>query len=186
MTTAHFHPPRLDSKPQRTLLVNSGELTNVGNFRATYDMLRPTAAKSNGLDIGAREVQTSEIDAASLPDLGGKSTHSRVSGSSLVRPARTGLFQTGELQTLTQAVVDRSSWAVSAEGQVWTVPYGGVLRPHRTVNVSGAGDLFSGTYYVVKVLHTLDQTNYTQTFELRRNALTLTGSEAFSDTGGTA
>jgi phage protein D len=93
------------------------------------------------------------------------------------------MAQTGELQALAQAVVDRSAWAISAQGELNTLAYGGVLRAKRPVEVRGAGRQFSGTYYVEKVLHSFSGDGYTQRFELRRNAIGLTGAEKFTDDG---
>jgi phage protein D len=93
--------------------------------------------------------------------------------------SQTGLAQTGELQALAQAVVDRSAWAITAEGELNTVAYGSVLRAKRPVEVRGAGRQFSGTYYVERVFHTLRGDAYTQRFTLSRNALGLTGQERF-------
>jgi hypothetical protein len=86
------------------------------------------------------------------------------------------------LQTYAQGVVDRSTWAISAEGELNTVAYGGLLRAKRTVLVRGAGSLYSGTYFVERVLHTFTGSGYTQRFTLKRNALGLTGAEDFSAT----
>lgn len=85
------------------------------------------------------------------------------------------------MQTYAQAVVDRSAWAITADGELNTVAYGGLLRAKRPVNVRGAGRQFSGTYYVEKVLHTISGEGYTQRFTLRRNALGLVGRERFTE-----
>jgi phage protein D len=79
-----------------------------------------------------------------------------------------------------QAEVDRSSWAITAEGEVNTVAYGDVLRAKRPVLVRGAGPQFSGTYYVQSVTHTINGDGYKQRFSLKRNALGLTGTEPFA------
>ena len=42
----------------------------------------------------------------------------RVLPPPITRPADTGLFRTGELQSAAQAVADRSSWALVAEGEI--------------------------------------------------------------------
>ena len=95
--------------------------------------------------------------------------------------SNTGLADAGELQTYAQAVVDRSAWAIRAEGELSTVTYGDVLRAKRPVNLRGAGRRFSGTWYVEKVLHRLSDEGYTQTFTLRRNATGVTGRERFTE-----
>jgi phage protein D len=92
----------------------------------------------------------------------------------------TGLSSTGELKTVAQAEVDRASWAITADGEVNTVAYGDILRAKRPVLVRGAGPQFSGTYYVQSVTHTINGDGYSQKFSLKRNALGLTGTEAYA------
>lgn len=178
LAEGHFHPPRLDQQPQGVLSVNFGAATNVNSFNARYDMLRPATARVTGLDIATRADQPAQVSKPALASLGQETVlngdHPRQ-----VLLSRSGLFQTGELQTYAQAVVDRSAWAISAEGELNTAAYGGILRAKRPVNVRGAGKQFSGSYYVEKVLHTFTGDSYTQRFTLRRNALGLTGQERF-------
>lgn len=174
----HFHPPRLEQTPQGVLSVNMGEATNVNSFNARYDMLRPTTAQVTGLDIESQEDQPAKVESLALAGLGQEPV---LNGD---RPRRillsqTGLGKTGELQTYAQAAVDRSAWAITADGELNTVAYGGILRAKRPLNVRGAGRQFSGTYYVEKVLHTFTGDGYTQRFTLRRNALGLTELESF-------
>ena len=66
-----------------------------------------------------------------------------------------GMAQAGEVQRYAQAVVDRSSWSIVAEGELNTVAYGGVLKAKQPVMVRGVGQQFSGRYYVERVLHTI-------------------------------
>lgn len=174
----HFHPPRLGQSPQGVLSVNMGPATNVNSFNARYDMLRPTTAQVTGLDIESQDDQPARVESLALTGLGKKPA---LNGDRPRRVllSRTGLAQTGELQTYAQAVVDRSAWAITTDGELNTVAYGGILRAKRPVNVRGAGRQFSGTYYVEKVTHTFSGEGYTQRFTLRRNALALTGKERF-------
>ena len=91
-----------------------------------------------------------------------------------------GMAQSGEVQRYAQAVVDRSSWSIVAEGELNTVAYGGVLKAKQPVMVRGVGPQFSGRYYVERVLHTIEgDGTYGQRFTLRRNAIGLTGRENF-------
>ena len=64
--------------------------------------------------------------------------------------------------------------------------YEGILRVKRIVNVRGTGNLYSGSYYVNRVLHHFTSEGYTQRFELQRNAVGLAGTEMFTDTGALA
>jgi hypothetical protein len=92
----------------------------------------------------------------------------------------TGLSQAGELQSLAQSVVDASAWAISAEGELDAGIYGGVLRAKKPVAVRGAGQQFSGTYYVERVLSAFTPEGMTQHFTLRRNALGVTSQDNFT------
>jgi phage protein D len=178
-TEGHFHPPRLDVPAQGVLSVNLGEASNVNSFNVSNDMLRPAQVSAPGLDIGDQSEQEGTAERASLETLGREST------LAADRPRRvlltgSGLAQDGELQPWAQAVADRSSWAIRAEGELNTVAYGGILRAKRPVEVRGAGICFSGRYYVERVHHTFTRDSYTQRFTLRRNALALTGQERFT------
>jgi phage protein D len=179
ITEGHFHPPRLQDVSQTTLTVNMAEATNVNRFTVRYDMMEPTTAQIADVDVADQSDQQAQIESVSLVDLGSRSL---LGGD---RPRRTllgrdGLSQTGELQTWAQAVVDRAAWAITAEGELNTVAYSGILRARRPVNVRGVGRQLSGTYYVEKVLHAIDRDGYTQHFTLRRNAQGLTGNEDFA------
>jgi phage protein D len=90
----------------------------------------------------------------------------------------------GEMQTIAQAVRDEASWFITARGEVNSDAYQAVLRPHRLVLVKGAGKSYSGKYYVTRVVHELKgDGSYTQTFEARRNARDVDGSEQFGGSG---
>lgn len=180
VTEGHFHPQRLDKTPQGTLSVNLGEATNVNSFNPRYDMLSATTVKTSGIDAATHSDQQAQVDAQAAKKLG-KDTPLEAAFQRIVLPSGMGLFQTGELQTYAQALTDRSSLAITADGDLHTAAYGGILRAKRLVKVRGAGPQFSGTYYVEKVLHTLSGDSYTQHFTLRRNALGLTGKEDFTE-----
>jgi phage protein D len=165
----HFHKPKLQQPPQGVLSVNMGEATNVNSFHARYDMLKPTTVLAANVDVHSKEQQSGDSDSLGDKALGSASTV-YTDDSRQVLLSGTGLAQTGELQTAAQAEVDRSSWAITAEGDVNTVAYGDVVRAKRPIMVRGAGLQFSGTYYVESVLHTFSGNGYTQHFTLRRNA----------------
>lgn len=178
--TGHFHPPSTQQQPLGTLSVNLGEATNVDAFQLRYDMLRPVHAKVTGLEIESASEQAIQSDAASLPLLGKDAT---VPGDKprTVLLSQSGLGYGGDWQTLAQAVVDRSSWAVTAEGELNTATFGAILRAKKTVEVRGIGRTFSGAYYIQRVLHTFSSEGHKQRFSLRRNATGLAGNESFAE-----
>jgi phage protein D len=178
----HFHAPRLQQNPQGVLSVNMGSATNVNSFHARFDMVQPATAQAHNIDIHSSEQQTGQSDSQQDKPLGSAPTVP-AGDARQVLISGTGLSDTGELQTAAQAEVDRTSWAITAEGEVNTVAYGDVLRAKRPVLVRGAGRQFSGIYYVERVLHSFTGDGYTQQFSLRRNAAGLTGQENYVEDG---
>ncbi len=179
--TGYFRAPQLQGSPQGVLSINMGEATNVNSFTAHNNMLEPAQVTLEGMNIEDQSDQQANVQTSTYTLLGKTGVLSSDQPKQLLQ-AQTGLFQTGELQTYAQGMVDRSTWAVSAEGELNAVAYEGLLRAKRTVLVRGAGSLFSGTYFVQRVLHTFTGNGYTQRFTLGRNALGLTGAEDFSIT----
>jgi phage protein D len=179
-SVGHFHKPRLDENPQDTLNVNLGMETNVDSFSARYDMLKPAQAKAASIDVSTQDSQPAESTSAEQTALGASSTVP-ADKPRVVLLSSTGLAQTGELQTLAQAEVDRSSFAIVAEGELHGATYGSVLKAKKPVNVRGAGTQFSGTYYVERVLHSFSGDGHVQRFRLRRNAGGVKGNERFQD-----
>jgi hypothetical protein len=70
-----------------------------------------------------------------------------------------------------QALTDRSSDAVTAEGELDALQYGGLLRARRLVGVRGVGFLLDGFYYVQRVTHRIKKGEYKQSFSLVREGL---------------
>lgn len=176
-----FQPPSPPvGPPQAVLNVSLGAETNVESFKVRYEMAQPTTAVAAGLDTKTKAVQPALAPAALQVPYGVEGALARMVPPPVVRPADTGLMATGELQPAVQAIVDRSSWAVVAEGEVGTDV--GILRPGRLLNIRGAGRVFSGSYFTTRVTHTIGRENgHMQRFEARRNAVGMTGAEIYLD-----
>ena len=177
----HFHPPQLAVPTQGVLSVNFGMATNMEGFDVSYDTLQPTSALAIALDPATKAPVTAPAVAGLEPPLGAEPTLARVVPPPQARPAETDAGNASELVTESQAVVNRSSRALRASGEVDALRYGKVLRPGLPVAVRGAGRQYSGNYYVTRVAHSISTDHYTQRFEAWRNALGLTGTEQFSD-----
>ncbi|HEX4719377.1 MAG TPA: hypothetical protein VH300_12655 [Thermoleophilaceae bacterium] len=184
-SVGHFHAPRLEDEPQGVLNVNMGSDTNIDGFAARNDLIGPTTAKASGYDAANRKDQPVDAQSSQQKSLGAQST---VGGS---RPrqvllANTGLSESGELQSATQATVDRSAMSVSAGGTVYGGDYPAVIKAKRPMLVRGAGQEFSGAWYVTRVLHTLGDEGYAQHLSLRRNASGVTRQENFAGSDAAA
>lgn len=175
-TVGHFHPPRVDVDPQGVLNVGMAEATNVDRFSVRHDRIQPAETAGAGIDPTDGSRESVELAEGEVPEMGSSAT---LAG----QRRRTLLDRTGasasELRTFTQAAVERSSWAVTSEGELNALAYGGVLRAKRPVLVRGVGPTYSGRHYVERVRHVFTPAGYKQRFALRRNATGVTGDEPF-------
>jgi hypothetical protein len=69
------------------------------------------------------------------------------------------------------STASRSNDAVTADGSIDVIRYGGVLHARGLVGVRGSGLAFDGLYYVESVTHHLKRGEYKQDFKLSRNGL---------------
>jgi phage protein D len=183
----HFHPPKHDGQPQGTLTVNMGSATNVNSFHAKFDMLAPATAKAQTLDPDNASAQQGQSTESEQSEGMGDQPSVPADRPRTLLLSQLAMAQSGEVQRYTQSVVDRSSWSIVAEGDLNTVGYGGTLKAKQPVMVRGAGQQFSGRYYVERVLHTIGSDgSYVQKFTLKRNATGLTGQENFKSDDGVA
>jgi phage protein D len=187
--------PQLDGSPQPDLAIQFGQDSNLTSFGVHVSGRQPLAVKVTQTDLRTKSVHSAQATAVKLTLLGADNLDtlagSRIDELAPPEDARAQLLLLGqptsdptELQTLAQAVRDEAGWFITATGEINSDAYGAVLRPRRTVLVKGAGDQYSGTYYVTRVTHTLrSDDSYRQSFEARRNAGDLTGGEQFGSDG---
>lgn len=185
----YFRKPVLDTTPQKSLSLFFGEKSNVTKLEIYVDSLRPLSAQSWQVDAFEGSSDLSSTESISMSHLGSKTLSDLIKTkiSSLskpsVSPSRILLdsvtTDTREVQSLNRALFDESSWFVKVIGEVNGPAYESILKAKKLVLLRGAGDLYSGTYYVSKVIHIITTEKYVQRFEAKRNALGLTGKEKF-------
>lgn len=175
-----FQPPSIvPGVADAVINVSLGLDSNVREFSVDYDMTRPTAVVSAGLDIRTKAPQPGLAPASTRLPMGAEPSLTRVIPPPSIRPVGTGLMSAGELQTAAQAVADESSMALVAQGTVDDAV--GILRPGGSVNVRGVGRLFNGSYYVTRVSHQISRDEgHVQRFTASRNAVTMTGAEVYA------
>jgi hypothetical protein len=174
----HFHAPRLDAKAQGTLNVNLGSDTNVADS-SVQDNRQSAAA----MKVGTVDARTIEPVYASS-----RRTTERTLGADVfeeptmetIIPTQ-GLTDPGELQRLVQVQVDDSNWAITASGSTSIPRYGDTIRVGEPINLRGAGQSDSGTYYVTAVTYMFTPRSMTQNFTLKRNDRKPIGDERFQN-----
>jgi phage protein D len=173
-SSAYFRKPVLDSTPLPVLAVQFGAGTNVAFVDTHVNALQPAVVEMHRIDTIAKQAQDADIETSDQTQLGqnGVSTLAVPNGVQpriIVRHAvATGV---PEMQNLCQAVYDRAEWLMEAKGQVDSVAYGAFLRAQSLVPMKGAGQLFSGMYYLTNVKHVFTVNGYLQHFTARRNAM---------------
>lgn len=177
----HFHPPLSTVPPQGVLSVDFGAATNLSDFDVNYDTLRPTSAISAGVDPKTGAPIPAPVIASLQPPEGLEPTLFRMVPPAISRPTARDAANPAELFRQNQAIVDRSSRAITGIGTVDAIKYGRMLRPGLPVLIRGAGRVHSGTWYVTSVSHSISTAGWTQGFRATRNALGLTGAEVFVD-----
>jgi hypothetical protein len=170
--TVHFGPMRLSAAAQATILVYGGSSTNCISFSATVDGHAPNQV---GFDLadpdsGASRRVTVSPDLALLGARRASDSQSGLSDFVWVM-AREGSADEPQLTAMAQQKVNDLSLRVHAQGELDGSLYGHVLGVGLPVGVDGAGDDFSGTYYVDTVTHRFSATGYRQSFALLRNGL---------------
>jgi hypothetical protein len=81
---------------------------------------------------------------------------------------------------LDDAVRDEAAdagYVVTGHGRVRGGGYPAVLQPDRVITVLGTGERRAGSYYVTDVTHVLGRSEYTQDFEVERNAVSAPASQ---------
>lgn len=162
-----FKLPQLQSGDYPELLLLGAE-RNINKFSARFDGLRPLSASAFNVDITNQEVLSSEAEDSSLNAQGATPVHEMIEAAATLL-ARTR-EDTSDLDAATTAAVDHSSWAYSAQAEVSVDNYSGVLSPYGTIAVAGAGGYLSGDWLISQVRHTINNSGYTQSLTLRRNA----------------
>jgi hypothetical protein len=166
---AYWGPENRLSIPQSALSINQGPSTNVTSLNFNYDALGPTTVlgtvqdKRLGLLLPVVTALSLRPPLAPLPALVAQLPNVR---SVLAR--ETGGLDPVQAYARAQAITDRSSDALSAEGELDAMRYNGLLRGPRLGGGPGAGFLLDGFYYVKHVTHSIKKGEYKQRFSLVR------------------
>jgi phage protein D len=183
--TGYFRSPQLDGAPQPVLAVHFGDETNVDWLTFEVDGLVPANVAMQQIDRLTKEVRTITVTASQRPALGKTdATGLLVTGIDPGQIVVSQAVATGlpEMTALCQGLYHQAEWFLTGEGEIQGNKYGHLLKPRRTVTIKGVGEHYSGVYYVNHVTHAFSQTGYSQRFQVKRNAHTLSGLENFAAT----
>ncbi|MEL6469510.1 MAG: hypothetical protein AAFQ74_07260 [Cyanobacteria bacterium J06623_4] len=167
--TAYWGPSIRQGIPQKALSYNLGPNTNIESLTFQNDALSPT--------VVAGKVQD-RLTGLTLPVVSVASLLPALSGNppditSLLTVGRQAYRASGKniVQAFAQAQAQADATsrdAVTAEGELNALKYGGILQARALVGLRGVGLSYSGNYYVKKVTHQITHETYKQKFSLAR------------------
>ena len=154
----HWGPPERSSILQPALSLNMGPFSNIESIHFRYDGLAPQRVRyTERGESGMVESRSSSRNLPLARDIAEARRATQLTGSSCRAHAQA------------QGVVDRSfDGAVTATGELNGVRYNRLLQPRKLVALRGAGDTYSGAYYVKEVTHRIGSGDYKQAFTLQR------------------
>jgi hypothetical protein len=173
-------PTALGDLPPLILL---GPERNIESFKVVRDAALPAMSQAFALDISNKTVLRSKSRFQDLNTLGPEPTIAREADTATL-VSLPFLGDTVDLDRRVAAEAARANYNLEATGQVMATCYSGVLQPYRVVSVRGVDDRLSGNYLITKVTHTLNRSQYSQSFAMKRNALSAGAASKFSDAVG--
>lgn len=177
----HLHRPYTFVPPQGVLSIDFGIQSNLTQFKVANDMLKPTAVVGLMVDPVTRAPRPSFGLTSSEPPMGMEPALFRIVPLPMAQQFDDGAANPTEAQLRALARASATSRAIWAQGEVDGLKFGRPLRVGLPVLVRGAGRQNSGLYYVDQVSHHISRDDYRQSFTAWRNAVGLTGVEAFFD-----
>lgn len=167
---AYLGPPIQMSLPQRAVSVNMAHATNASGVSFNYDSAQPTQVTGQVMDrtTGTAVSATSTVS-PTVPLSTDQPTNSPDSRTTLLR--ETQGMTAAQAFAYAQSQSDQSSHALTVEGELDALAYGGALVARGLVGLRGAGMKHDGMYYVKEVTHNIKTGEYKQKFKLTRQGL---------------
>jgi phage protein D len=179
---AFFQRPRPGNRQTSTLALNFGKDTNLRELSIDVNALTPAQIAASGMLKNSREVKSVVIRRSSARTLGAEGVDDLLQSgvkTALRRTQRTPFATQTEMKAIAANDFSERQWAVIASGEIDGNAYGSFLRPRRTTPIKGCGRVYSGLYYITQVTHEFSADGYRAYFRAKRNALGVTGWEAF-------
>jgi phage protein D len=184
----YFRAPNLSEPPQSPLAIGVAEHASLVTLELAVDGTPVTHPEIRRIDPFEKREESASLTSSPWRALG-RTSLAALRGSlpdarALLRRQSPATLQ--EMQGRARDAYGAADRFVKVTGEIDARAYGAVLRAKRLVTLGGAGETYSGHYYVTKVRHVFTADGYAQHFEARRNGLGLTGSESFRPTGRAA
>lgn len=170
--TGLFATPSVDGDPVTVLTLNDANAATVDSVDISWDVMRPSAtvamealftdSDSDGVGGTTSDSGLDLLEARGLSDFAGTT----------VTSVLTTVVDDGQELTLrAESVLIESGWFVRCKGNADANRLGSILRAGTIAQLTAAGSLHSGNYFVWSVRHKITAEKYTMDFVLVRNAV---------------
>jgi hypothetical protein len=164
-------------------LILLGESRNIETFNSGNNAQSPSTVRASTLSVTDKTVTTRTSSFRDLELLGEEAAfESETETATRILPPHLG--ESLDLDQAVSAEAANAGFAFEATGTVRGHCYQGVLQPYRVVRVLGINSRLSGDYLITQVTHTLDRSNYGQSFTVRRNARSAGSGGGLEDLAG--
>jgi len=170
--TGSFAKPSLDGDPVTVLTLNDATAATVDSVDISWDVVRPSAtvamealftdSDSDGVGGTTSDSGLDLLEARGLSDFAGTT----------VTSVLTTIVDDGqELTQRAESVLIEAGWFVRCKGTADANRLGSIIRAGTIAQLTAAGSLHSGNYFVWSVRHKITAEKYTMEFVLVRNAV---------------
>lgn len=165
-------PEETDGLPD-LVLIGSGR--NIDEFNVNRNAQSASRVTASTMHLGDKALVNAEAEPADFEG-GDVETDRDHPQPTRFLPATQG--EGADLQQAVRAAVRAGSFTYEATGSIRGHCYHGVLQPYRLVTVRSGGSSLSGSYLIHQVTHSVDASQYTQSFQLKRMGQTPSGGAA--------
>jgi phage protein D len=153
-----------------TPLILLGPERNLVTFNVTNDSTSPLNVKAFYLNMADKSISEYDNSYSDAPQMG---TDSPLDDTENVGLQILSPYQnlSGDPEQMVAANAMNSSYSFEATGEILENCYPDVLEPYHVISILGINASLSGDYLITKVTHKLNRTFYSQSFTVRRNAL---------------
>jgi hypothetical protein len=170
--TGTFALPDVGGDPLVTLTLNDATAANVNTLDISWDVMRPSANiamqnlfPSNDQDGAGGTTSDSGLTALEAQSL------SAFAGTTVTSLLTAAVDDGQELTERSQSVLIEAGWFVKCTGSADVDRVGSILRAGTVTQLTAAGSLHSGKYFVWSVRHKITAEKHTMDFVLMRNAV---------------
>jgi len=164
-------PEKPDSSlPELTLI---GDRRNLAEFNVRENANDAATFEGATLSFSDKSVVTGSSSYRDASLVEGETSTDAAATETRKRRLPPGHNDLTDPQTAAEGAAAMSGFTLSADGSVLPQRYTGILRPYRMIPVKLSDSRYSSNYIIYKVVHTLGISEYTQSFSMRGNVVSV-------------